>query len=138
MPDEINTLETAHILAPAKVNKRAGKLVGFHNQANLKAMARGQVLEALTANKGGKMGKRGLIFKIIESIQSDFDSEEAGIRREARADALKLAIAYTKDDPKTLGDLLSGASGANIQINFNSYFKDRQAEPSVGIDVARE
>jgi hypothetical protein len=110
----------------------SGKKPGFHNQAALKAAGRGQFLEALTANKGGKLAKRGLIFRIIESIDEDFLSPDPGIRREARADALKIALAMTKDDKASgLEDMLK--SGANIQLNFNSYFEARQgdAKPSL-------
>lgn len=110
------------------VPARAGKKPGFHNQAALKAAARGQILEALTANKGGKVGKKGLIFRILESIDQDLDSLDPTVRRDARADALKMALSITKDDKAGgLEDILK--AGGNVQINFSNYFEAR-AMPS--------
>jgi hypothetical protein len=111
------------------------KRVGFHNQANQKAMGRAQMLEGLTANKGGALGKKGLIFKIMESLARDLDSPNPLIYGPARAEALKMALAMTKDDKaeaNSLSELLK--SGSNVQINFNSYFSQRldsdQANPA--------
>ena len=99
--------------------------VGFHNQANQKAAGRGQMLEALTGSKGAKLGKRGLIYKIMLSLERDLDSEDPDIYQPARAEALKMALAMTKDDKagQSLNDLLAGA--ANVQINFNNHFSQR-------------
>ena len=104
---------------------KPSKRVGFHNQANQKAMGRAQMLEGLTSNKGGALGKRGLIFKILASLEKDLDSPNPDIYQPARAEALKMAIAMTKDDKATgaLDELLKG--GSNIQINFNSWFSQR-------------
>lgn len=107
------------------VPKKASNKPGFHNQAALKAKGRGQFLEALTANKGGALGKRGLIAKILDSLERDLDSPDPEIYQPARAEALKVAIAMTKDDKGGgLEELLKG--GSNIQINFNSWFSSRQ------------
>lgn len=112
------------------VPKKASNKPGFHNQAALKARGRGQFLEALTANKGGALGKRGLIAKILASLERDLDSPLPEIYQPARAEALKVAIAMTKDDKAGgLEELLKG--GSNIQINFNSWFSSRS-----GIDRA--
>lgn len=115
------------------VPKKASNKPGFHNQAALKARGRGQFLEALTANKGGALGKRGLIAKILASLERDLDSPLPEIYQPARAEALKVAIAMTKDDKSGgLEELLKG--GSNIQINFNSWFNQRsspdQASPA--------
>jgi hypothetical protein len=114
-------LEAVNNLVPIKASKKPG----FHNQAALKARGRGQFLEALTANKGGALGKRGLIAKILASLERDLDSPDPEIYQPARAEALKVAIAMTKDDKSGgLEELLKG--GSNIQINFNSWFSARQ------------
>lgn len=109
-----------------KPTGKVGNKVGFHNQANQKAMGRGQMLEALTGSKGSKLGKRGLIYKIMLSLERDLDSEDPDIYQPARAEALKMALAMTKDDKAgELSDILKGA--ANVQINFNNHFSQRSS-----------
>lgn len=118
-------LDKAKDLVPA----RAGKKPGFHNQAMQKALGRSQMLEALTANKGKALGRKGLILKIMASLERDLDSSNPLIYQPARAEALKMALAMTKDDKAesgSLAELLKG--GSNVQINFNSYFSQR-SEP---------
>src|SRR5258708_4768700 len=122
-------LDKANNLVPA----RAGKKPGFHNQAHQKAMGRAQMLEGLTANKGGALGKKGLIFKIMASLERDLDSPLPEVYQPARAEALKMALAMTKDDKaeaNSLSELLKG--GSNVQINFNSYFSQRSEADQSG------
>ena len=124
MENNLEQIETTQETAP-----KAGKAIqkaGFHNHAAMKAAGRAQILESLTAYKGGKIGKRGLLFKVLQGIEEDLDSPILDVKKVAREQALKLAVLMLKDDTsssKSLGDLLQ--AGQNVQINFNSYFEAR-------------
>jgi hypothetical protein len=104
------------------------KKVGFHNQANIKAAARGIVLEALTAFKGGKVGKRGLLVKAMARLERALESGDPEESRWGAEQVLKLANGMTKDDKagQTLTDLLQAG---NATITFNTYFEARQSLP---------
>lgn len=121
MSEQDQALQKVKDQAPAKVSNKPG----FHNQAAIKARGRAQMLEALTGNKGGKLGKSGLIYKILASLDRDLDSPDPEIYQPARAEALKMAIGMTKDDKadQSLTDMLKAG---NVQINFNSYFEARE------------
>lgn len=121
MLEQGHDLERVSSLAPAKVHNKPG----FHNQAAIKAAGRGQILEALTGSKGNKIGKRGLIYKILASLERDLDSDDSDLYQPAREQALKMALAMTKDDKagQTLNDLLQGTT--NVQINFSQHFSNR-------------
>lgn len=109
--------------------------VGFHNQANIKAAARGIVLEALTAFKGGKVGKRGLLVKAMARLERALDSQDPEESQWGAEQVLKLANGMTKDDKtgQTLTDLLQGG---NVQISFNTYFDQRQSLPGQGLTIS--
>lgn len=109
-----------------------GNKPGFKNQGVIKAAARGIVLEALTAFKGGKVGKRGLLVRAMAHLERAFESQDPEQRQWATEQVLKMANGMTKDDKANpLEELLKGA--ANVQINFNTHFSQRngqgQAEP---------
>jgi hypothetical protein len=129
MSKQSEDLQNVDPKVPAKLSNRPG----FGNQGAIKSKGRGMILEALTANKGGKTGRKALIFKILESLDRDLDSLDPAIYGPARSEALKLALAMTKDDKAGgLDELLKGA--ANVQINFNNHFSQRsgsnQANPA--------
>lgn len=97
---------------------------GFKNQAAQKAAARGQLLEALTAHKGAAIGRKGLLFHLLESLEHDIQSSDPAIRLPARAETLKLALSMTKDDAgQKLTDLLKG--GGTVNVSFSNYFEGR-------------
>lgn len=109
-----------------------GNKPGFKNQGVIKAAARGIVLEALTAFKGGKVGKRGLLVRAMDELGKALESSNPDVRQWGTEQVLKLANGMTKDDKANpLEELLKGA--ANVQINFNTHFSQRQgsskAEP---------
>ncbi len=131
-----------------KPTNQVGNRPGFKNHGLIKAAGRGIILEALTAFKGGKVGKKGLLFRAMAELERAFDAKEDGLSPldgaaiRARKDwaveqSLKLALAITKDDKAeagSLAELLKG--GSNVQINFNNYFSqrsgvDRQDLPTV-------
>lgn len=119
---------------------KVGNKPGFHNQANIKAAARGIILEALTAFKGGKVGKRGLLVRAMANLEQALSSDSAVVREWATEQTLKLAMTIAKDDKSgnALEDLLKGAT--NVQINFNSHFSqrsgiDRQELPAQSLTV---
>jgi hypothetical protein len=111
-----------------------GLKTGFKNQSNIKAAARGIVLEALTAFKGGKVGKRGLLVKAMTRLERALESQDPEESRWGAEQVLKLANGMTKDDKagQTLTDLLQAG---NVQINFNSYFEARQSLPGQSLTI---
>jgi hypothetical protein len=111
-----------------------GYKAGFKNQSNIKAAARGIVLEALTAFKGGKVGKRGLLVRAMTRLEQALESPDPDESRWGAEQVLKLANGMTKDDKtgQTLTDLLQGG---NVQISFNSYFDQRQSLPGQGLTI---
>jgi hypothetical protein len=130
-----------------------GNRPGFKNQGVIKAAARQIVLEALTAFKGGKIGKKGLLVKAMDELNKALDQKEVegkpleNVAIRARKDwaieqVLKLANGMTKDDKASgLEELLKG--GSNVQINFNTHFSqrsgsDRQTLPTVSFGPAQE
>ena len=109
----------------AKDDTKLNNRPGFKNQGVIKAAARGQILEALTAFKGSSLGKKGLLLKALESLDKDFESGDYTRIANARDCVIKLASLTAKDDKGVdLSEMLRG-QGANIQINFNNYFKER-------------
>ncbi len=149
--NESNELQPAETKAMDRpINKTQ-----FKNHGAIKAAGRGIILEALTAFKGGKVGKKGLLFRAMAELERAFDAKEDGLAPldsaaiRARKDwaveqSLKLALAITKDDKAeagSLAELLKG--GSNVQINFNNYFSqrsgvDRQDLPTVSFGPASQ
>ncbi len=100
---------------------------GFKNHTLIKSAARGIVLEALTAFKGGKVGKRGLLFQAMKELDLAMGSADKAERQWAVEHTLKLAMGMTKDDKANpLEELLKGS--ANVQINFNTHFSQRNGQ----------
>lgn len=110
-----------------------GNKTGFKNQSNIKAAARGIVLEALTAFKGGKVGKRGLLVKAMARLERALDSQDPEESQWGAEQVLKLANGMTKDDKpgQTLTDLLQAGQ---VQITFNNYFEARKNLPGQSLN----
>lgn len=133
MSELANDLQPNDPKVPAKANNRPG----FHNQGNIKAAARGIVLEALTAWKGNKVGKRGLLVRAMAQLEESFLSPEPSVRQWACEQVLKMANGMTKDDKANpLEEMLKGAT--NVQINFNQHFANRSKpdQPSYSIEIS--
>lgn len=107
----------------------------FKNQGAIKAAARGIVLEALTAFKGGKVGKRGLLVRAMANLEQALASEVPDTRQWATEQVLKLANGMAKDDKaaQSLTDLLQAGQAS---ITFNQYFDQRQNLPGQGLTIA--
>ena len=118
-----------------KPTAMVGNRPGFKNQGAIKAAARGIVLEALTAFKGGKVGKRGLLVRAMARLERALESGDPEESKWGAEQVLKLANGMTKDDKagQTLTDLLQGG---NVQISFNTYFDQRNNLPGQSLTIS--